>query len=372
MKIITILGNASSAHILNWSKTLASQYQINLISLNSINFVDIIEYNKIKVKVFTPPIKIQILEGKGEGALYKIFILLYLPWVWYLVWKLNPKIIHVHYATSYGLIGALIFTKSIKILSVWGSDIFNFPKISFLHKSLIVFILSRYKILQVTSYYMISELRKYTENPELYVVPFPIDCNRFRNIKKINRPIFTIGTIKTLHPKYGIDKLLQAAAILKDRNISQFKIKIFGRGPQEIYLKKLAYDLGLDVLTEFMGYVAFDKIHLAYNELDIYVALSVDPSETYGVAILEACSSEIPVIVSDVGGLPEVVIDKVTGIVVPDGNPAIVAQKLEMLIRNDDLRASFGLNGRNHVLSKYSETICKALQSKIYKGIHNV
>jgi hypothetical protein len=138
MDTITLLGNGNSAHILNWSKTLSYKYQINLISLNSIDVNYSIEYKNINVKVFPSPINLKILEGNSEGALYKLLILLYLPWVWYLVRKLKPKIIHVHYATSYGLIGALIFTKSIKILSVWGSDIFNFPKISFFHKSLIV------------------------------------------------------------------------------------------------------------------------------------------------------------------------------------------------------------------------------------------
>jgi glycosyltransferase involved in cell wall biosynthesis len=85
--------------------------------------------------------------------------------------------------------------------------------------------------------------------------------------------------------------------------------------------------------------------------LDIFVAVSQE--ESFGVAVLEASACEKPVVVSNVGGLPEVVTDKETGFLVEKNNPAAIAEALEKLLLNPELRTIFGRNGRAKVLKEY-------------------
>ncbi|MFZ2865035.1 MAG: glycosyltransferase family 4 protein, partial [Ignavibacteriaceae bacterium] len=88
--------------------------------------------------------------------------------------------------------------------------------------------------------------------------------------------------------------------------------------------------------------------------LDIYIAPSTDDSESFGVGILEASACGKPVIVSNIGGLPEVVIDNYTGFMIPPNNPQVLAEKIEILLLNKETRLKFGENGRRFVEEQYN------------------
>jgi len=89
------------------------------------------------------------------------------------------------------------------------------------------------------------------------------------------------------------------------------------------------------------------------ESLDIYVAVSIEDSESFGVAILEASACETPVIVSNVGGLPEVVDNNITGFVIPHSNVEILVEKMELLL-DEDLRKKLGKAGRERVLTHFN------------------
>jgi glycosyltransferase involved in cell wall biosynthesis len=131
------------------------------------------------------------------------------------------------------------------------------------------------------------------------------------------------------------------------------KLLIVGGGSQDKYLKELVKKLEIDRDTVFTGKVPYDEVINYYNMLDIYVAVSTLDSESFGVAVLEASSCEKPVIVSDVGGLPEVVENGVTGFVVPARDSDSTAIAMEKLILDKQLRERFGANGRSRVLKNY-------------------
>ena len=90
-----------------------------------------------------------------------------------------------------------------------------------------------------------------------------------------------------------------------------------------------------------------------YNELDIYLALSTEDSESFGVAIIEASSCEKPVIVSNVGGLPEVIDEKNTGFIVNKEDYIKASEYLEKLILDKNLRIEMGKKGREFVEKNY-------------------
>ena len=136
-----------------------------------------------------------------------------------IVEQIKPDVINVHYATSYGTVAALSGLKGY-VLSVWGSDIYDFPNKSIFHKAMLKFSLSRAKYIFSTSNAMAEETRKYTKK-KIEITPFGVDMELFSPNKRSREPsdeYFVVGTVKALTPKYGIEYLLKAIAIIKNEN----------------------------------------------------------------------------------------------------------------------------------------------------------
>lgn len=283
----------------------------------------------------------------------------------------NPDIIHSHYLSSYGLLGALVGRKPYMV-SVWGSDIYDFPKISVLHKWLIKYTLRKSDAILSTSNCMAKEISKYTNKP-IKITPFGVDINKFKPMSTAAKTenLFIIGTVKSLHPKYGIDTLINAFNILigklPEMNI---ELHIAGQGVAEAELKALANSLKLSHKIKFLGYVDNNKVPELINSFDIFAALSKLDSESFGVAAVEAMACEVPVVVSDVDGFKEVVPHD-CGIIVHRDNPQQAADELYKLILNKAERDSIRINGRKNVLIKYDFRENLKTMMSIYNQIYD-
>ena len=157
--------------------------------------------------------------------------------------------------------------------------------------------------------------------------------------------------------------MLRAFAILKDKATSTpLRLLIVGGGEEKDSLVALASSLGIASDTTFVGSVKEDEVPKYLNTMDIFVALS--RSESFGVAVLEASACGLPVVVSDVGGLTEVVSHGVTGYVVKDGDPVLAADALCQLVTHGDEAKAFGNAGRSFVMDRYSwDTTTLAMES---------
>jgi len=239
-------------------------------------------------------------------------------------------------------------------LSIWGLDIFTFPRISFLHKKLIQYVLGKADYLLSTSKVMADETKLYTSK-SVAVTPFGIDMSIFKptKVKRIfGDDDIVIGTIKTLEANYGIDYLIKAFKILRERNKElPLRLLIVGRGTQENELKQLARELNLNGSVVFTGAIDYCQVPEYQNMLDISVTLS--HFEGFGVSTIEACACGKPVVVTNVGGLAEIVEDNKTGFIVPPADAEATADSLEKLVQSKELRERFGGNGLNLVRQKY-------------------
>ena len=117
------------------------------------------------------------------------------------------------------------------------------------------------------------------------------------------------------------------------------------------------------------GKVKFSEIHKYHNVLDIYIAISIFDDESFGVAVLEASACEKPVIVSNIGGLPEVVLNEVTGFLVPVRDPVSTALKIEELVKDRELCLRMGKAGRDFVNKNYNWKSSINQMIKIYLNI---
>ena len=127
--------------------------------------------------------------------------------------------------------------------------------------------------------------------------------------------------------------------------------------------------LALTDSVRFIGKVDNNTVVEYLNMIDIFIVPSISSSETFGVAAIEASSCSIPVIASNIGGLPEVVIDGKTGYLVPPGDAESIAEKIIKLIEEPSLRQRLGKGGRKCVVDHYEWECCASKHEGIYNDV---
>lgn len=288
--------------------------------------------------------------------------------------RFNPELTHVQRSSGYGLIASQIKCNPY-VLSVWGSDVYTFPYQSPLHRIVTQRNLRQANIVCSTSKVMAEQVRTVCPDlPDLRVTPFGVDLRKFRSMDGKKTPgTFTIGTVKLLQHKYGIDTLIQGFATFVDRfaqldiaDKPEPQLVIAGDGPDEDKLKALVASLGVADRVTFLGRVPHDHVPEVLATFDIYVALSRLECESFGVAVIEASACCLPVIVSDVGGFKEVVDDSGMGMIIPRESPDRAADAMLDLFNNPDRRKRMGELGRQRVEAHYDWAENVSLMESIY------
>ena len=354
---VTILSSASSIHIIQWAKYLCEQgLDVHVISQHP---------KSVDWPIHIP---VSILPYNGFlGYFFNVFALKKL------LKEIKPDILNVHYATGYGTTARLANFHPY-VLSVWGSDVFEFPYRSFFHKNLLKKNLNSADVIASTSLSMAKQTQQFVDHKKIEITPFGVDLEKFNPScfdKNTNAQTICIGTVKTLKHVYGIDILLKALSIVFSDIKNEFpevsnqlNFRIVGGGTDMDELKKLAVELGIDHLTHFTGSVSHEDVPSELNRLDIYVALS--RQESFGVAVVEAQAMGIPVVVSNVGGLPEVVQNGKTGFIVDSENPQQAANAIKKLILDTELRQAMSVEAKQFAHSNFSWQSCAENMSDVY------
>jgi glycosyltransferase involved in cell wall biosynthesis len=218
---------------------------------------------------------------------------------------------------------------------------------------------------------MADHTRRYFKGP-IRLTPFGVDSGRFKPANESGTPQeIVVGTVKALDEKYGIDYLIKSFALVTARHKGPRKMRlvIAGEGAEEEKLKGLARELGMEEITEFLGFVPNHDIPKLLNGFSVFVAVSVLDSETFGVAVVEASASGLPVVVSNVGGLGEVVRNGVTGLVVPRRDVEATAKAIASLVENENLRRELGAAGRKFVMQNYEWSENASRMERVYESM---
>lgn len=336
---IALLAPANSTHTIRWANGLNKKgLKVIVISAHSKDTSNI-EFDK-NVTLHILNYKAPLGYVLGVYELRKILK------------DFQPDLLNAHYATGYGLLANLSGFKPL-LLSVWGSDIFNFPKKSFLHKWLLKNNLKNATAIASTSYVMADEVKKIYPHNKIFITPFGIDTSLFfPQNNNSNSDCLVIGTVKTLSHIYGIEYLIKAFALCLAKTTIPIKLEITGSGKDLPKLIKLCENLKITDKVVFNGFIAHNKIPDILNKIDIFVALSLE--ESFGVAVLEANACGKPVVVSNAPGLSEVVIDGVTGFIVPKEDYKSSADAIMKLVQDHTLRYNMGRNALTNVLEHYT------------------
>lgn len=341
---ICFLAPADNYHTQKWCRYFVSRnHTVDVISL-----VDA-QIDNVKVHSLNCGI------SSTSSDIKKLQYLSYSSKVKEIINSIQPDIINAHYATSYGMLAALAVPNQF-ILSVWGTDIFEFPKKSIFHKKYLKFVLSKSKYIFATSNALGKELNLYTSK-ESYITPFGVDMDLFNPNKKtdLNTNEFTIGLAKPINRKYGIDCLIEALSIIKEKhpNIS-INTRIAGDGPMKKKYQQLANDKNVSV--QWLGFIPQDQVAKEYANMD--VAIFPSNSESYSVSTIEAEACGTPVIISNVPGLLETTVPNISSIVFDKGDASKLANCIINLYNNPQKINKMGIKAREYVVQKYEYNKC--------------
>ena len=357
---ICYLADAGSIHVQKWGRYFVQGgHEVHIISFRNADI---------------PGAKVHFLNNHGFISISPVASLLsrsgYILWtrkIKRLVNKINPDILHAHWATSYGLLAALTGFHPF-MLSTWGSDILISPKRHRLMKKIVEFNLRKADAVTATSKMLSQATKKFIyDDKPVHIVPFGVDTKLFSPSEFTPRTNdLCIGVVKSLEEEYGIEYLIRAFKIVIVKGFD-CKLLIVGSGSLKEKLISITKRLQLSKLVTFTGRINNDDVVNYLHKMDIFVMPSL--SESFGVAAIEASSCSIPVIASNIGGLPEVVIDGKTGYLVPPRDAESIAEKIIKLIEEPSLRQRLGKGGRKFVVDNYEWESCASKMEGIYNDI---
>jgi L-malate glycosyltransferase len=160
----------------------------------------------------------------------------------------------------------------------------------------------------------------------------------------------------------GVDVALRAIALASP----SAKVWIVGTGPELDNLQRLARDLNLGSRVSFLG--EQQDVSPYMQGADCLICPSLW-QEAMGFVNLEAMASGLPVVASRTGGIPELVINEATGLLVEPGDADQTAAALSRLIKSPDLRKEMGRKGAAHVGANFSEEACLERYLKNYEDL---
>jgi glycosyltransferase involved in cell wall biosynthesis len=338
---ICFLSNVNSPHTKKWCSYFSmKQHEVHLISFDDGEIENVCVHH------------IDVNITRNSSRLKKMGYLFCSSKVKKLLDEIQPDILHAHRATGYAFVAGMSNFHPY-ILSVWGGDVYDLPK-NILYKRFVQYNLNKADYIFSTSKAMKNQVHSLVDK-EVIVTPFGVNTKVFRPIVEIkSEKRIVIGIVKTLRKEYGIDYLIRAFKVVTLENPGvNMELHIAGKGHAEPQLRELCKELKIDNQVRFLGYLNQEQVVTALNSFDLAVFPSVG-NESFGVAAVEAQACGVPVIVSNIGGLPEATAPNYSSILVEKGNVEQLAREISRLVNNHELRKEMGRNAREFVKKTYN------------------
>jgi N-acetyl-alpha-D-glucosaminyl L-malate synthase BshA len=287
--------------------------------------------------------------------------------------KIKPDIIHAQ-TIGMGIVGFLAkkFFKIPYIVYGRGSEVYlSWPlknqvsKLVFRHADAVIALTEDMKKL----------LQRFC-NREVYVIPNGIELDRFSNLPKKEEVLSKIGIDKQenviifvgrLCYVKGVKYLIQAMNIITKEN-RKVKLLIIGDGEERQNLENFVKELNLENNVIFLGNFHNEKIPEYMSASDIFVLPSL--SEGFPVVILEAMACGLPIVATNVGGIPYIIKERENGFLVMPKNAEQIAEKVLYLIENKNILKEISENNKERVKDYNLNNVVEKLE-KIYFYVKN-
>ncbi len=322
---ICFLSNSSDIHPQQWVKFFTEREH----DVHTISFANNVDINGT-LHYINPKRKYNGIKGGNY------FLIFDFPKLKKIIEELKPDVLHAHYVTSYGFLGALT-NYSPLIITAHGSDVLLDLKRNPLFYITTRFALKRANLInsvsaQVTKKIVDLGIRR----EKIFELQYGVDTNLFKpgTYKEYSPEKFRVISTRRLSPIYNLDLLIDAIH-LAAKKISNLEVYFLGDGPERERLKRKIKDLGLSQFVQFTGQLPQRYVIEHLNKSDIYISTS--KSDGTSLSLLEAMACGLFPIVTDIPANREWIKDRINGFLVPTGNPLLLSERIYEVFLNRSL-----------------------------------
>ncbi len=288
--------------------------------------------------------------------------------------RLRPDLVHIHFPNPMGDLTCLLSGWKAPLVLTYHADIIKQRSLLPLYQPVIELLFRRVRRIIATSTDYIASSPLLSRYRHLCtVIPFGVDLDTLSlcdgeavAMDKLRsehggRLILFVGVLRYYK---GLDVLLRAMCKVKGQ------LLVVGRGPERRVLEAMADQLGISGRVSFLGEISESELRILRHACDVFALPSIDRCEAFGIAQVEAMACGKPVVGSDLPtGVRFVNQHGRTGLLVPPGEPDALADGLNRLLEDPDLRARFGCSARERVEREFTAERMIARTMNVYREV---
>lgn len=284
--------------------------------------------------------------------------------------KWRPHLIHAHWPFPHAIIalGAAKVFRIPLVLNFHGAELLLIRKHAWI-KPVLKFLIGQADAIFANSSFTAGKIKALRAS-EVFISPYGTTLAKGKSEElHARRGRFKILFVGRHIERKGLTYLIRAAALLSKE---EFEVRIVGAGDLTEKLKAEAAELAPEIVV-FTGKLSPEELAAEYQSANAFTLPAIVDSkgdtEGLGVVLIEAAEANLPIVASNVGGIPDVVLDGVTGLLVPEKNPKALAEAFKRLASDEELMARLNRNAHEHIRKNFSwEPILKK-QLELYRSL---
>lgn len=275
--------------------------------------------------------------------------------------EFEPDLVHAHWWFPGGLVGTWVASLGDLplVTTMHGTDV-RLARSSGVARPLLRHVLGQSRAVTTVSSWLADQVRTLVPGIEPTVSPMPVATWLFS--PGASRHAARLLFVGRLNEQKGLELLLDAMARMSNRA----ELDVVGDGPARDALRQHATTLGIEEQVRWHGALPQPRLVDFYREATALVVPSVN--EGLGLVAVEAQLCETPVVAFDSGGLADIIDDGYTGYLVPPGDVAALAARLDTLL-TDHSRHEIGRAGRQSALARYSPESVARRYAQLYRSV---
>ena len=357
-RALLIFGDASSVHTQRWAREMVARGHVVVVG------------TRLPAEIEGVAAVVPLQPGRDGAGWFRA-----LPAVRRLARALQPRIVHGHYVTGYGLWAAACGWGPV-VLTAWGSDILVTPRESALMRRIVGWSLRRADLMTADSQDALDAMGLHGDGAVAprHEILWGADTDRFVPAQRLtaDKPDdhgpLRILSLRSWEPNYNIDVLIDAVAALRSARPGRaVTLELLGGGPDAAALQARALGAGLGPdVARFTGRVGDAAMVAAMQAAD--VSVTVPSSDATSVSLLESLACGLPVIASDLPANRRW-IDERAGLIVPVRDAGALTAALLALIDDPRRRQAMGAHNRALALREASRRVQMDRMDALYRQL---
>lgn len=285
----------------------------------------------------------------------------------------KADIIHYHFPWPLMDLCQIFLRPNKKFIVTYHSDIIKQKKLKLVYKIVMKRFFRQASAIVVTSPQYLETSRDLEEHlTKTSIIPLGIKCPLEKQNNLMQQEKFDLSIapkqpyilfLGVLRYYKGLKNLIECSRAINA------EIIIAGTGPEEVTLKKQAKNLGAKNV-QFLGRVTEEEKEYLLQNATLFVFPSNERTEAFGISLLEASAYELPMVTCEIGtGTSYVNIDKITGFVVAPNNPTELANAVNIILSDDQLRERLGKNARKRFEDNFQSKLMADRYAQLYEQI---